>query len=175
MKMGTHCMLLPVESFGNIICFFLWMLLFLDVVKVELGHNVILPCEAGGAAIRVVEWTRPDLESPEYVLLYRGKRTDTTHQHSSFAGRVQLVDTELKNGNISLRLETVSKNDSGTYECRVAVSGSRREKRANIEAEPIKSIQLEVTNSGEFVDFSVFSVHRFVAAVYSMLIPESQT
>ncbi|XP_038586527.1 coxsackievirus and adenovirus receptor-like isoform X1 [Micropterus salmoides] len=136
-----------------------------DVVRVKPGDDVILPCRADEASIRAVEWSIADLES-EYVLFNRDGLSDPTHQHPCFKDRVQLVDRELKDGDVSLILKNVSRNDAGTYECRVAAGGSRR-KRAIIETEPIRIIQLEV--SGEFVEVSV-SVCHVVAAVYSMLI-----
>ncbi|XP_045921472.1 coxsackievirus and adenovirus receptor-like isoform X2 [Micropterus dolomieu] len=133
---------------------FLFLLVLLspaasDVVRVKPGNDVILPCQAGEASIRAVEWSRPDLE-PEYVLFYRDGRSDPIQQHPSFKDRVQLVDRELKDGDVSLILKNVSSNDAGTYECRVATEGSRR-KRAAIETEPIRIIQLEVSgsNSGD--------------------------
>ncbi|XP_045921506.1 programmed cell death 1 ligand 1-like isoform X2 [Micropterus dolomieu] len=120
-----------------------------DVVQVKPGDDVILPCQAGEASIRAVEWSRPDLE-PEYVVFHRDGLSDPTHQHPSFKDRVQLVDRELKDGDVSLILKNVSSNDAGTYECRVATEGSRR-KRAIIKTEPIRIIQLEVSgsNSGD--------------------------
>ncbi|XP_038595470.1 butyrophilin-like protein 2 isoform X2 [Micropterus salmoides] len=121
-----------------------------DVVRVKPGDDVVLPCQAGEASIRAAEWSRPDLEPPETVLFYRDGHTDPALQHSLFKGRVQLVDRELKDGNVSLLLKNVSSNDAGTYECRVATGGSRR-KRAIIENKPIRIIQLEVSgsNSGD--------------------------
>ncbi|XP_038586493.1 programmed cell death 1 ligand 1-like isoform X3 [Micropterus salmoides] len=132
-------------------CFMIFTLLSAsgDVVQVKPGDDVILPCQAGEASIRAVEWSRPELE-PKYVLFYRDGLSDPTHQHPSFKDRVQLVDRELKDGDVSLILKNVSSNDTGTYECQVAAGGSRR-KRANIEIEPIRIIQLEVSgsNSGD--------------------------
>ncbi|XP_045921504.1 butyrophilin-like protein 9 [Micropterus dolomieu] len=143
-----------VEYKSEMVCLFVFLLARMspgssDVVRVKPGDDVILPCQAGEASIRAVEWTRPDLE-PEYVLFYRGRRSLPTHQHPSFKDRVQLVDRELKDGDVSLILKNVSSNDAGTYECRVATEGSRR-KRAAIETEPIRIIQLEVSgsNSGD--------------------------
>ncbi|XP_038586504.1 coxsackievirus and adenovirus receptor-like [Micropterus salmoides] len=120
-----------------------------DVVRVKPGDNVILPCQAGDVFIRAVEWSRPDLE-PDYVLFHRDGFSVPTHQHPSFKDRVQLVDRELKDGDVSLILKNVSSNDAGTYECRVVAGGSRR-KRAIIDTPPIRIIQLEVSgsNSGD--------------------------
>ncbi|XP_038586516.1 programmed cell death 1 ligand 1-like [Micropterus salmoides] len=133
---------------------FLFLLVLLspaasDVVRVKPGDDVTLPCQAGEASIRAVEWSRPDLES-EYVLFYRDGRSDPIQQHPSFKDQVQLVDRELKDGDVSLILKNVSSNDAGTYECRVA-TGDPRRKRAIIETEPIRIIQLEVSgsNSGD--------------------------
>ncbi|XP_038586539.1 programmed cell death 1 ligand 1-like [Micropterus salmoides] len=102
-------------------CFMIFTLLSAsgDVVQVKPGDNVTLPCQAGDVFIRAVEWTRPDLE-PDYVVFHRDGLSDPTHQHPSFKDRVQLVDRELKDGDVSLLLKNVSSNDAGTYECRVA-------------------------------------------------------
>ncbi|XP_051251487.1 myelin-oligodendrocyte glycoprotein-like isoform X2 [Dicentrarchus labrax] len=117
------------------------------VISVKPGDDVTLPCSAGDGSIRAVEWTRTDLE-PEYVLYYRDGRSDPTYQHPSFKGRVDLTDRELKDGDVSLVLKNVTISDRGTYECRVATGGPSRRKRANIETDPIRTIQLEVTASG---------------------------
>ncbi|XP_038586492.1 programmed cell death 1 ligand 1-like isoform X2 [Micropterus salmoides] len=153
LRKGSRCgvMVLSVNMLMAFCCFTVFSPLsaYGDVVQVKPGDDVILPCQAGEASIRVVEWTRPDLE-PEYVLLYRDGRSDPTHQHPSFKDRVQLVDRELKDGDVSLILKNVSSNDAGTYECRVAAGGSRR-KRTNLDTQPVRIIQLEVSgsNSGD--------------------------
>ncbi|XP_049424342.1 hepatitis A virus cellular receptor 2 homolog [Epinephelus fuscoguttatus] len=112
-------------------------------VTVHPGDDATLPCEAGNVFIRAVEWTRPDLE-PQYVLFYRDGHSDPREQHPSFTGRVELVDRELKDGDVSLTLKNVTSSDAGTYECRVATGGSRRRKRAIIKTDPITVIHLEV-------------------------------
>ncbi|XP_032364400.1 myelin-oligodendrocyte glycoprotein [Etheostoma spectabile] len=124
-----------------------------ETVTGDLGDDVILPCRAADLPIRAVDWTRPDLE-PDYVLFYRDGRLDATHQHPSFKGRVDLMDRDLKHGDVSLLLKDVSRQDAGTYECRVAAGGFRRTKRAIIDSEPIRIILLQVTasNSGREKD-----------------------
>ncbi|XP_078101653.1 junctional adhesion molecule-like, partial [Sander vitreus] len=119
---------------------------FSDLIEVTVnpGDDVTLPCQAADSSIRAVEWTRPDLE-PDYVLLYRDGHLDSELQHPSFKDRVELVDRELKDGDVSLILKNVSSIDNGTYECRVASDGSRRKKRAIIDSEPIRTIRLQVT------------------------------
>nr|XP_033465517.1 putative butyrophilin subfamily 2 member A3 [Epinephelus lanceolatus] len=115
-------------------------------VTVHPGDDVTLRCEAADVSILVVEWTRPDLE-PQYVLFYRDGRSDPTKQHPSFTGRVELVDRELKDGDVSLTLKNVTSRDSGIYECRVVAGGSRHSKRAIIKTDPIRVIYLEVIDS----------------------------
>ena len=117
------------------------------MIRVEpekLGQDVTLKCQAGDINITAVEWTRSDLVAPHYVLFYSDGHSDPAYQHPSFTGRVQLVDGEMKNGDVSLILKNVSREDNGTYECRVATAGSRRKKRA-IDSDPISIIQLQVT------------------------------
>ncbi|XP_049917543.1 uncharacterized protein LOC126400686 [Epinephelus moara] len=117
------------------------------VMTVHPGDNVTLRCEAGNVSILAVEWTRPDLEPPQYVLLNRDGHFDTTFQHPSFTGRVEVVDRKLKDGDVSLTLKNVTSRDSGTYECRVKSGGSRLKKRAILKTNPITVIRLEVTGS----------------------------
>ncbi|XP_049424311.1 uncharacterized protein LOC125883783 [Epinephelus fuscoguttatus] len=129
-------------------------------VTVQPGHDVTLRCEAGDVSILAVEWTRPDLE-PQYVLFYRDGHFDTTFQHPSFTGRVELVDRELKDGDVSLTLKNVNSRDSGTYECRVKSGGSRRRKRAIIKTDPITVIHLEVRGAEKenYMDGNTESEH----------------
>ncbi|XP_039678349.1 coxsackievirus and adenovirus receptor homolog [Perca fluviatilis] len=119
----------------------------LTVVTAHPGDDVILPCQANDSSIIAVEWTRPDLEPPKYVLYCSDGHCDPTHQHPSFKDRVDLVDRDLKDGDVSLILKNVSSNDNGTYECRVKLDSSRRKKRAIIDSEPIRTIRLQVQNS----------------------------
>ncbi|XP_034757152.1 programmed cell death 1 ligand 1-like isoform X2 [Etheostoma cragini] len=127
----------------------------LIVVTVHPGDDVTLPCQAPDSSIRAVEWSRPDLKH-EYVLLYRDGHLDPHHQHPSFRDRVDLVDRDLKDGDVSLTLKNVNITDTGTYECRVASGGSRRKKRTFIISEPIRIIHLQVTEPGEVVCLWVF-------------------
>ncbi|XP_078020449.1 butyrophilin subfamily 2 member A1-like [Epinephelus lanceolatus] len=135
-------------------------------VTVLPGDDVTLRCEAGDVSILAVEWTRPDLEPPQYVLLYRHKHSDPTLQHPSFTGRVELVDRELKDGDVSLTLKNVTSRDSGRYECRVAAGGSRRTKRAIIKTDPITVIYLEVT---DLKDGHSTPLHVGLAAVFGVV------
>ncbi|XP_030286993.1 uncharacterized protein LOC115589946 isoform X5 [Sparus aurata] len=116
-----------------------------ELIRVKLGEDVTLPCDAGDVNITAAEWTRSDLVDPDYVLFYTDGRSDPTHQHSSLKGRVQLVDSEMKNGDVSLILRDVRREDVGTYECRVQTAGSRRKKRALIKTQQISIVQLQVT------------------------------
>ncbi|XP_078137875.1 CD226 antigen-like [Centroberyx gerrardi] len=121
-----------------------------EVVTAHPGQDVTLECRApSNVSIIVLEWSRPDLE-PEYVFFYRDKLSDPTHQNPSFAGRVELFDREMKNGNLSLSLKNVTRNDTGIYECRFVTVGTRRSKRANIDSEPSSIITLMVEEPGEF-------------------------
>ncbi|XP_039907993.1 CD226 antigen-like [Simochromis diagramma] len=92
-------------------------------VTAESGHNVILTCRAPNNNI-VVKWSRADLES-EYVLLYRDDLSVPDDQHPSFKNRVDLQDRQMKDGDVSLILNNVTVNDTGTYVCRVFVRKTR--------------------------------------------------
>uniref|UniRef100_A0A8D0D324 Ig-like domain-containing protein n=1 Tax=Sander lucioperca TaxID=283035 RepID=A0A8D0D324_SANLU len=111
------------------------------VVTVHPGDNVTLPCQAAGSSIRAVEWTRPDLE-PDTVLLYIDGHLKPDYQHPSFKDRVELVDRDLKDGNVSLILKNVNRHDTGTYTCGVK-TGDTDQIRL------IRTVRLQVT--GEVV------------------------
>ncbi|XP_028419353.1 myelin-oligodendrocyte glycoprotein-like [Perca flavescens] len=130
-----------------LLLFLLSEAVFVIVVTVHPGDDATLPCEAAESSIRAVEWTRDILEL-EYVLFYSDGYLETDEQHPSYKGRVELVDRDLKDGDVSLTLKNVNINDQGIYECRVASGGSRRKKRANIDSEPIRTIWLDVTVPG---------------------------
>ncbi|XP_030287533.1 uncharacterized protein LOC115590329 [Sparus aurata] len=116
-----------------------------EVVRVgpeQLGQDVTLPCDAGDVKIIVVNWTRSKPQPSKDILLWRDG-----HIRSPIKGRVQLVDGELKNGNVSLILKNVSREDVGSYECRVATAGSRRKKRAVSDVKLIKTVRLQMTEN----------------------------
>ncbi|KAM4714635.1 coxsackievirus and adenovirus receptor homolog [Anableps anableps] len=111
-------------------------------ITVKPGEDTILPCYTPDSKLIInVEWTRTDLGS-EYVLLYKDKQIDPTFQHPAYKGRVDLLDRQMKDGNVSLVLKDVATNDTGTYECQVQNEGSRKTKLVGI-------IQLQVSAPGD--------------------------
>ncbi|XP_029932349.1 programmed cell death 1 ligand 1-like isoform X1 [Myripristis murdjan] len=116
-------------------------------LKARPGHNITLSCQApDGVDITVAEWRRTDLKELEPVFLYRDGHIDSENQHPSFKNRVELIDGEMKNGNLSVILKNVTEYDNGTYECRIKAAGAKRMKRAIIKTKPISTIQLEVVD-----------------------------
>ncbi|XP_039908488.1 sodium channel subunit beta-3-like [Simochromis diagramma] len=89
-------------------------------ITVQSGQNVILPCQGPNdtGSIRVVKWTKPDLQK-KIVHLYVDRRFDLEDQNPSFKNRVDLQDRQMKNGDVSLILSNVTINDAGKYECSV--------------------------------------------------------
>lgn len=114
------------------------------------GENITLPCQAPSNKPHIaVEWTRPDL-TPDLVFFFMDGFTKEKLQHSSFRGRVDLVDRKMTDRNLSLILYNLTSNDSGTYECRVQVNDGRRRIRGVVDSPPVDTIKLMVTlQSGE--------------------------
>ncbi|XP_067381277.1 butyrophilin subfamily 1 member A1-like isoform X1 [Channa argus] len=111
-------------------------------LSAHIGHDVTLQCQAPTSSpIRAAEWSRPDLE-PQYVFFYRDGQPDKTNQHPSFTNRVELPDSQMKGGNLSVILRKVISSDAGTYECRVKQQSTTRKKRAVIKSEPVCIVQL---------------------------------
>uniref|UniRef100_A0A3B4V0Q2 Immunoglobulin V-set domain-containing protein n=1 Tax=Seriola dumerili TaxID=41447 RepID=A0A3B4V0Q2_SERDU len=58
---------------------------------------------------------------PEQVFLYRDKNPDPQNQSPSFQNRVELRDRQMKDGDVSLTLKDVTRDDTGRYECRFSL------------------------------------------------------
>ncbi|XP_030578742.1 myelin-oligodendrocyte glycoprotein-like [Archocentrus centrarchus] len=103
-------------------------------VQVKLGEDVTLQCQISTEeTISVLKWSRADLNTDGYVYFYRNRRSYENYQHPSFHGRVKLRNPEMKDGDVSLILENVTFNDTGIYECHIAVRNSGRSNRAHTE------------------------------------------
>uniref|UniRef100_A0A3Q4GKZ6 Ig-like domain-containing protein n=1 Tax=Neolamprologus brichardi TaxID=32507 RepID=A0A3Q4GKZ6_NEOBR len=123
-------------------------------VQVKFGADVTLQCQiTTDERISVVKWSRPDLNTDGYVYFYRNKRFYENYQHPSFHGRVKLRDPEMKDGDVSLILNNVTFNDTGMYECHIAVRNPVRSKRAHTEI----SHFIDLTVTGEFVELTLSS------------------
>ncbi|XP_035985585.1 coxsackievirus and adenovirus receptor homolog [Fundulus heteroclitus] len=112
-------------------------------IPAEHGKDIILPCRAPeNDPDRDVDWSRTDLESGQYVLMYRNRKLDQEVQFSSFRNRVDLQD--MKNGDVSLVLKKVTTDDTGTYECRVIQRGNSCRRRFILNTDPLSVINLRV-------------------------------
>ncbi|XP_039678088.1 hemicentin-1-like isoform X6 [Perca fluviatilis] len=124
-------------------------------VTVHPGDDVILPCQDEDPSICAVEWSRADLK-PESILSYRVEGSVTTYQHPKYKeDKVQLVDKDLKKGNMSLILKNVSTTDQGTYKCRVTSRGSMRTNTTVLPRETITIIRLQVREPADLIEVTV--------------------
>lgn len=115
-------------------------------MQATLGDDVTLQCQiTTDERISVLKWSRPDLNTNGYVYFYRNKRSYENYQHPSFHGRVKLRDPEMKDGDVSVILNNVTFNDTGMYECHIAVRNPLRSKRVHTEI----SHFIELTVTGE--------------------------
>ncbi|XP_033984211.1 uncharacterized protein LOC117480835 [Trematomus bernacchii] len=109
-------------------------------VKAKPGGDVTLQCNSStDAAVIVLMWNRPGRED-DYVFYFRDNRLFESFQDPRYRGRVELKDPEMKNGDVSVLLKNVSKEDSGTYECLVTTFSMHRLKKVLM-----TSVQLSVS------------------------------
>ncbi|KAI3375968.1 hypothetical protein L3Q82_016497 [Scortum barcoo] len=83
------------------------------------GDDVVLPCHLApvmDASGLTVEWARPELD-PRFVLVWRDGVELQSKKHPTYEGRTSLFMSELKLGNVSLKLSKVKLSDEGTYRC----------------------------------------------------------
>uniref|UniRef100_A0A3Q1DF37 Ig-like domain-containing protein n=1 Tax=Amphiprion ocellaris TaxID=80972 RepID=A0A3Q1DF37_AMPOC len=84
-----------------------------------IGEDIILPCylkPVMNAFTMTVEWARPDL-NPRFVLVWRDGLELESEKNLLYSSRTSLFTDELKHGNISLKLSSVTLSDWGTYRC----------------------------------------------------------
>ncbi|KAK2863457.1 hypothetical protein Q5P01_002990 [Channa striata] len=112
-----------------------------EEIKAKSGEDIILQCRGlREGAIELLEWTKPELKSEDYVFYFREERSYEKYQHPLFRGRVELRDPQMKEGDASVILKNVNISDTGTYECYVGTKGNR--------PELISRVQLQVKDSG---------------------------
>ncbi|XP_026225504.1 coxsackievirus and adenovirus receptor homolog [Anabas testudineus] len=113
------------------------------VVKVKSGDTVTLPCRGfSNTPVKSVKWIRSDLEHGGCVYMLQDGRYVPDNQHPNYKNLVELKDTEMKDGDVSLILKNAMPVDSGTYECYVSQGGTNRKKRDT--DRPITIIHLRV-------------------------------
>uniref|UniRef100_A0A3B4GX33 Ig-like domain-containing protein n=1 Tax=Pundamilia nyererei TaxID=303518 RepID=A0A3B4GX33_9CICH len=156
--------------FFSLFLFYFLLLLFVSLqqnMQATLGADVTLQCQiTTDERISVLKWSRPDLNTDGYVYFYRNKRSYENYQHPSFHGRVKLRDPEMKDGDVSVILKNVTFNDTGMYECHIAVRNPVRSKRAHTEI----SHFIELTVTGEFVMPTANRTILIVAAVAAVAV-----
>ncbi|KAM3590649.1 uncharacterized protein V6R79_013676 [Siganus canaliculatus] len=132
-----------------LVLFLSWGLVDSDSVKTQLicsqqpitalvGDDVILPCHLQppvSAADWTVEWSKPGLD-PESVHYHEEGGLKFEEQNPSFSGRTSLSVDDMKTGDVSLRLFSVEKNDSGIYKC--FLPSIKKEASIKLIVDPVK-------------------------------------
>ncbi|XP_067380733.1 putative butyrophilin subfamily 2 member A3 [Channa argus] len=113
-----------------------------EEIRAKPGDNVILQCRGPReGVIELLEWSKPDLKSEDYVFYFREQRVYERYQHPLFHGRVELRDPQMKEGDFAVILKNVTIKDSGTYVCYYGNGGNG--------LELISNITLTVRDSGD--------------------------
>uniref|UniRef100_A0A3P9B2B4 Ig-like domain-containing protein n=1 Tax=Maylandia zebra TaxID=106582 RepID=A0A3P9B2B4_9CICH len=123
------------------------------------------------AHITLLEWSRPELSSQGYVFFFQDQRSYENYQHESFKGRVQLRDSSMKDGDVTVILRNVSISDTGTYDCQITTSSTRNGERVVKEFQ--HSINLTVTESGESAEAQLTAEalhHVYSTSVYERVL-----
>ncbi|XP_028309708.1 CD276 antigen homolog isoform X2 [Gouania willdenowi] len=114
-----------------------------QTIKVKLGDDVTLKCNfKGHSQVTALLWERTD-NSEQYVLFYRDSKPDPEKQDPLYKNRVDLLDTAMTDGEVSITLKNVMPTDNGTYECFVAEK-TNRPKRSVVPGPPVCHVTLVV-------------------------------
>ncbi|XP_036066940.1 signal-regulatory protein beta-2 isoform X2 [Oryzias melastigma] len=115
------------------------------LITAKTGDDVTLRCgDTNINEVLVLEWIRTDLQEEEYVSFRMKPPADPEGRPESFKNRVILKNSQMKDGDLSVVLENVNSNDTGTYQCRILQKGSRRKRSAD-QPHPISTIRLVVS------------------------------
>ncbi|MEQ2210849.1 hypothetical protein XENOCAPTIV_020508 [Xenoophorus captivus] len=97
-----------------------------------------------------------------YIFLYRDQHVYSDFQDLAFKDRVDLLDKEMKEGEVSMLLKNATTADTGMYECRVVQAVTIRQKRAVMTFEPNMIIKLRVVEEriGNKLDHRTFPPHH---------------
>ncbi|XP_059210485.1 butyrophilin subfamily 3 member A2-like [Centropristis striata] len=90
-----------------------------QTVMVMVGDDVVLPCQlepSMNAVTMTIEWGRPDLK-PRFVFVWHNGKELLNEQNKAYKGRASLSISNMKHGDISLKLSPVKNSDHGTYRC----------------------------------------------------------
>ncbi|KAL4008179.1 hypothetical protein ACER0C_002031 [Sarotherodon galilaeus] len=119
----------------------------LKELRVRPGEDATLQCWGPrDAHITLLEWSRPELISQGYVFFFQDQRSYENYQHESFKGRVQLRDSSMMDGDVSVIVRNVRVSDTGIYKCEITTSSTRNDER--VVSEFKHSINLTVTDTG---------------------------
>ncbi|XP_059211482.1 butyrophilin subfamily 3 member A2-like isoform X2 [Centropristis striata] len=90
-------------------------------VIVMVGDDIVLPCNletAMNAVSMTIEWGRLDLD-PRFIFLWHEGQELQSEQNEAYKGRSSLSISNMKHGDISLKLSPVKISDNGTYRCHI--------------------------------------------------------
>ncbi|KAM3624668.1 uncharacterized protein V6R79_026331 [Siganus canaliculatus] len=150
----------------------------IHVKTADLGADVVLDCTDSSSNINLVVWSRPDLETEEFVFFFSKRRGPVkSYQLRSYHDRVSLQDPQMTEGNIAVVLTNVTISDIGTYECKTMERKSGRRKRAaEPELQSRNKIKLTVgkTESGGHIGLPV-AVGVVVVAAVSVVVWKRST
>uniref|UniRef100_A0A3Q1GTQ1 Ig-like domain-containing protein n=1 Tax=Acanthochromis polyacanthus TaxID=80966 RepID=A0A3Q1GTQ1_9TELE len=124
----------------------------LKKITAIVGETVILPCNITlSDDLPTIEWSKDDL-SPNIIFLYRDGCETFEMKHPDFRFRTNLLMTELKHGNLSLRISNLQPSDEGRYQCMVL-----QKKQRMVELQLINKTfsDIHVENTG-FLCFFLF-------------------
>lgn len=84
------------------------------------GEDAILPCwKARDCAVNIIEWSREDIATGDYVFFYRNDRAYKKYQLDAYKSRVDLKDPSMDHGDYSIIVKNLTENDTALYCCKV--------------------------------------------------------
>ncbi|XP_074994884.1 butyrophilin-like protein 2 [Calonectris borealis] len=120
-----------------------------NVVIQAVGEDAILPCYISAPSIPVsltVQWILVRALKRIEIISFNGRR-EVERQGKSYEGRTAFFTSQVRRGNLSLKLSNIKASDKGKYTCKVAYSNWYRETYVELDV----TVQWNLLHSSELI------------------------
>ncbi|CAJ1048250.1 butyrophilin subfamily 3 member A2-like [Xyrichtys novacula] len=90
-------------------------------INATVGEDIVIPCHLDpvvDATDLTIIWWKFDRD-PKFVFVWKDGEEMKSKPHALFTGRTSVSSSNLKHGDVSLKLQSVKRSDQGKYACHI--------------------------------------------------------